>query len=389
MKIPTGGHRAVGSRGGHCAVPNQETKTMNTLSQASHQWSTRPDDERFVSLTDLFDHFDLIRSQSKNVVVPSKVLNFEPTHDNRGLLVSGPNGTGYAPTHHAFGQLATLAKAPAGYLRTLPSPIAADNLNYGIRFVRDVEDLGLLLQKNGSNVLRCALGPNYGRVWNADVIEALIERFGDGRTGDWKVPGEYGIDVEITKANTTLYGSDRDCFVFLADEKNRVTIPNRRDGQSGTAARGFFVWNSEVGDKTLGIATFLFDYACKNRIVWGASGFQQITIKHTSGAPIRWVDEVLPVINAYQHGSAKPIEDAIVAAQAKKIDDVNDFLAKRFGPRLVDKLVAIHQVEESRPIETLWDAATAVTAYAKGVPHQDARVHLERQAGALLELVAA
>jgi len=136
---------------------------MNTLSQASHQWATRPDDERFISLIDLFDHFDLVRSQSKHVVVPSKALNFEPTPDNRGLLVSGPNGTGYAPTHHAFGQLATLAKAPPSYLRTLPSPIAADNLNYGIKFVRDVEDLGLLLQKNGSNVLRCALGPTYGR----------------------------------------------------------------------------------------------------------------------------------------------------------------------------------------------------------------------------------
>jgi hypothetical protein len=32
----------------------------------------------------------------------------------------------------------------------------------------------------------------------------------------------------------------------------------------------------------------------------------------------------------------------------------------------------------------LWDATTAATAYARTIPHQDARVALERQAGELL-----
>jgi hypothetical protein len=43
------------------------------------------------------------------------------------------------PTHHAFGQLAQLAKAPAYYLRTVPSPIAADCFNYGLRFKREID----------------------------------------------------------------------------------------------------------------------------------------------------------------------------------------------------------------------------------------------------------
>jgi hypothetical protein len=50
-------------------------------------------------------------------------------------------------------------------------------------------------------------------------------------------------------------------FVFLADEERRIEVPARRDGQPGSLARGFFVWNTEVGDKTLGAAFFLFDYA--------------------------------------------------------------------------------------------------------------------------------
>src|SRR5207302_1489157 len=89
------------------------------------------------------------------------------------------------------------------------------------------------------------------------------------------------------KENTTLFASDRDMFVFLADEDRRIDIPGRRNGSGGSMARGFFVWNSEVGDKTLGLGFFLFDYVCKNRIVWGADQYTEIRIRHTKGAADR------------------------------------------------------------------------------------------------------
>lgn len=225
-------------------------------------------------------------------------------------------------------------------------------------------------------------------MWNSDIIEALVSRFGDGINGDWRVPGEFNRKVEVTKANTTLYAGDRDMFVFLADEENRVQVANRREGKGGSLARGFFVWNSEVGKTSLGIGTFLFDYTCSNRIVWGAEAYREIRIRHTSSAPLKWLDEVQPVLQAYANSSAQPVEAAIAAAQAARIDDVTEFLGKRFGKRLVGALQSVHQFEENRPIETLWDAATAVTAYAKGVGHTDARVDLERQAGDILQLAA-
>jgi hypothetical protein len=36
--------------------------------------------------------------------------------------------------------------------------------------------------------------------------------------------------------------------------------------------------------------------------------------------------------------------------------------------------------------ESLWDATTAVTAYAKTIPHQDERVTMEREGGKILDL---
>jgi hypothetical protein len=360
---------------------------MTTLMKASNQWATRPDDQRYVSLTEMRDYMIDRRDHSRAVVVPSKMITLVPDEDNKGMAVRGKAGEDYNPTNWSFNQLAGLAQSPAAYLRTLPSPIAADAINYKMKFARNVEDVGLLLYKNGSSELLSANGPNYGRVWNSDIVDSLIAKFGDG-DGDWKVPGEFGRAVKVTKNNTTLFASDRDMFVFLADEANRISVSNRRAGHPGSLARGFFVWNSETAKCTLGVAMFLFDYVCCNRIVWGAEGYQEIRVRHTSSAPLKWIEEVQPVLTAYKNGSAKPFEDAIVAAQEKKIDDVREFLAGRFTTSRVDAIMKIHEVEEQRPIESLWDATTAITAYARGLEYQDARVELEREAGKIMALAA-
>lgn len=366
----------------------------STITKASREWSNRPADERFTDLDQIQAHFDNIKANSRSAVVSSRALKVVPkTRDEiHGIEIFGANGVGYEPSHWAFGQLANLSGAPAGYLRQLPAPLAADNINYGLRYLREVEDVGVLISKTDKNRFNAATGPAYGRVWNADVIAAIRARFGNG-TGtdgsDWKVPGEFGKAVTVTKANTTLYASDRDCFVFLADEKNRIEIGDRRDGKPGTLARGFFVWNSEVGSATLGVATFLFDYVCCNRIVWGAKEYAEIKIRHTSGAPDRFVEEVAPALEAYAKSSTGGIVKAIADARAARLDDVSDFLAERFGKRIGALVALQHVEEEGRPIETVWDAVTGATAYARRIPHQDNRVEFERTAGKLLDLVAA
>lgn len=367
---------------------------MTTLMHASNQWMSRPADERFTSLHDLNDHAQRIRNNSAEKIVANRALEVQPVDDtaHKGLQIVGQNGNPAAMTHWSFGQIATLSGAPAGYLRKLPAPIAADAINYGLRFNRDVEDVGVLVTRNPDDAetieMRAATGPRYGRVWNSELTEALVNRFGDGVTGDWRVPGEFGKRVAVTNENTTLYASDRDMFVFLADEENRIDVPNRRNGEGGSMARGFFVWNSEVGSGTLGAAFFMFDYVCCNRIVWGAEGFKEIRLRHSSGAPYRWLEEIKPVLNEYANASAKPILETIAAAKEKRIDDVNEFLNKRFTSKLAAKIDVAHSREENRPIENVWDVVTGMTAHAKTIEHQDTRVQLEREAGKLLAKAA-
>lgn len=368
------------------------------LMHASKQWATRPNDERFTSLTELYGKVYAQRDASRQTVVSTRRIEVQPHEVDpiRGIQVVGPNGHPTTPTNWSFNQLAQLAGAPASYLRKLPAPIVADAMNYGLRFDRDVAEIGCLLTKEDMASepphisLRAATGPNYGRIWNDEIVRSLMDKFGDGVTGDFKVPGEFGRDVPVTKANTTIYGSDRDIFIFLADEKNRIEMSDRRDGRSGSLARGFFVWNSEVGSQSIGAAFFLFDYTCSNRIVWGAQEFKEIRLRHTSGAPDRWLEEITPVISAYSEASAAPVERMIKEAQNKRLgDDLDKFLANRFTKAEATSIKAAHEREEGRPIESLWDVATGITAHAKTIGFQDARVAMERQAGKVLDLVAA
>lgn len=367
------------------------------LFKANQQWSSRPDDERYTSLTSMADFMANLRRKSRALVLPNRALTAMPVEDDpdhKALVVQGPGGHAVGVSHWAFGQLAQRAGAPASYLRDLPAPLAADCVNYGLA-TRQVEDVGVLLRADGAPQLAAVTGPEYGRVWNADVVAALVKRFGDGVTGHFRVPGIRGAQLEaVTKENTTLFASDRDMFLFLADEERRIEVPNRRDGEPGSLARGFFVWNSEVGSATFGVATFLFDFVCANRIVWGADEYREIRIRHTSGAPERWMAEVAPALERYARSSDKSVTAALEAARAARIgageDDkaaaVADFLNKRFTKSQTAAILTAHQLEEHRPVETLWDAAVAVTAYARGIPHQDKRVEVEREAGAILSL---
>lgn len=365
---------------------------MTTLMQANRQWSSRPDDERFTSLTQLQQFTAHRRQHSTARVVSSRQLMAVPNlDDHRGLVIRDRSGDpDRSPTHWSFGQLCQRISAPAGYLRQLPAEMAADCLNYGL-LKKGADEIGALTY--GANTylpeLSAATGPNYGRIWNADVVDALVHRFGDGVSGQFTVPGEFKRKVEVTRDNTTLFASDRDMFVFLADETNRIEVPNRRHGQPGSLARGFFLWNSEVGSTTFGIGTFLFDYVCSNRMVWGADNYQEVRIRHTASAPDKFIEEVAPALEAYAHKSTASITHAIGEARSKRFDDgdaLRDFLTKRFTRGQAEGIMAAHLADEDRPIETLWDVTVGATAYARGITHQDARVDIERKAGKLLSM---
>ncbi len=247
------------------------------IGRVSSEWFSRPDDERYLSLSDLHRAVSARTEQARVRTVETAEIRVEATRDNTerlSLIVPGGREA-LAPTHWSYGQLCSLVGAPASYMRQLPAPLAAINLQHGL-LNRNAEMVKTLEMDDGRLELRAVTGPEYGRIWDKDLIAAIMNIAGNG-TGDtiWKVPGlldwstmTHNPFVDITKDTTTLYASDRDVFVFLCDDTHPIEAGRLPNGEPDLYFRGFYAWNSEVGSKTLGIASFYLRAVCANRNLW-------------------------------------------------------------------------------------------------------------------------
>ncbi len=106
----------------------------SNVDRVSSEWFSRPDDERYLSLDDLFASVKGRAERSRTRTVESAAIRVEAHRDNPeklGLILPGADEP-IAPTHWSFGQLSSLVGAPAAYLRQLPAPLAGINLQYGL-----------------------------------------------------------------------------------------------------------------------------------------------------------------------------------------------------------------------------------------------------------------
>src|SRR6266404_1857233 len=104
------------------------------IGRVSSEWFSRPDDERYLSLTDLYEAVRRRADRAQTRTVESRAVKVEAARDNAErltLLVPGRDEP-VAPTHWSFGQLCSLVGAPSSYLRQLPAPLAGINLQYGL-----------------------------------------------------------------------------------------------------------------------------------------------------------------------------------------------------------------------------------------------------------------
>ena len=161
------------------------------IGRVSSEWFSRPDDERYLSLSALHGAVRRRAEQSTARTVETRSVRIEASRDDAerlALIVPGRDKP-IAPTHWSFGQLASLVGAPAGYLRQLPAPLAGINLQHGLLSHR-AELIKTLEADDGRVELRAVTGPDYGRIWDHELVEAVMRIAGDG-VGDtrWKVPG--------------------------------------------------------------------------------------------------------------------------------------------------------------------------------------------------------
>ncbi|MGM4929640.1 DUF932 domain-containing protein [Tardiphaga sp. 619_E2_N8_5] len=372
------------------------------VGRVSSEWFSRPDDERYLSLTDLYEAVCRRAERAQTRTVESRAVRAEASRDSAerlDLIVPGRDEP-VAPTHWSFGQLCSLVGAPSSYLRQLPAPLAGINLQHGLLSHR-AELLKTLEADDGRVELRAVTGPDYGRIWDHELVAAVMKIAGNGTEDKrWKVPGvldwntmTHNPFVDITKDTTTLYASDRDVFLFLVDDTHPIEAGRLPDGSPDLYFRGFYCWNSEVGSKTLGIASFYLRAVCMNRNLWGVENFEQITIRHSKFAAQRFAHEAAPALTSFANSSPAPFVAGIKAARerivARSDEDRDSFLRKRgFSRSETAKIIETVLYEEGRSPESVFDFVQGITALARGKAHQDERLELEGKAKRLLERVA-
>jgi hypothetical protein len=386
--VPAAGYKVDISRG-------------ERIGRVSSEWFSRPDDERYLSLTALYGAVLARAERATARTVETREIRVEARRDDPerlSLIVPGRDQP-IAPTHWSFGQLCGLVGAPAGYLRQLPAPLAGINMQHGLHAHR-AELVKTLEADDGRVELRAVTGPDYGRIWDHELVAAVMKIAGDG-IGDtrWKVPGlldwstmTHNPFVEVTRDTTTLYASDRDVFLFLVDDAHPIEAGRLPNGDPDLYFRGFYCWNSEVGSKTLGMASFYLRAVCMNRNIWGAEGFEEISIRHSKFAANRFAHEAAPALERFATSSPAPFMAGIKAARerivARKDEDRKVFLRRHGYSRTdTDKVIATVLAEEGRPPESVFDFVQGLTALARSRPHQDARLELEGKAAKLLASV--
>jgi hypothetical protein len=372
------------------------------VGRVSSEWFSRPDDERFLSLTDLHAAVKGRAARSRTRTVESAAIRVETARDNaeRLELLLPESDAPVAPTHWSFGQLNSLVGAPAAYLRQLPAPLAAINLQYGLTTHR-AEQVKTLETEDGRMELRAVTGPDYGRIYDHELVSAVMKIAGDG-VGDtrWKIPGVldwstgvYNPNAAVSRESTTLYASDRDVFLFLVDDLNPIEAGRLPDGSPDLFFRGFYCWNSEVGAKTLGLASFYLRAVCQNRNLWGVEDFQEIVIRHSKYASDRFAREAAPALTRFADSSPMPFINGIKAARARIVaqtdDDRVEFLRKRgFSKGETATIIETVLAEERKKPESVLDFAQGITGVARSKAHQDVRLEMEGRARTLLASAA-
>ena len=221
-------------------------------------------------------------------------------------------------------------------------------------------------------------GPDYGRIWDSEVIETLIRAL-EG-TG-WHVPSAH---PSHGSEHAGLYASDRDMFAFLVHDEHPIEVGSAKLG------KGFFLWNSETGASSFGLTTFLYNYTCGNHVVLGAEQVQDLRIVHRMRARGRFASEAISMLNEFVENRplTVSIRGIVERAMEHRIGTSLEDVLKWFAPKPFTKREVIHGFQtgqaEGDDATTVWGIVQGLTAHARNLTHIDARVNLERRAGALL-----
>lgn len=339
---------------------------MTNLTHANRELFRRTNDECFPSLDALAGHCRTQKQLSiDRWIVPQHLRPIG--RDGELMLAAGDDGE-YLLNDWSFQQLCSLARVSRDTVnRVLPETAA--------RVLTETMPSGQkpLQLLTTDRTVRSIHGVSYTRLWNLDLINAIRECATDFQPPQQAVTG-----------GTGLYCGEQDMFCFLIDPAGWTEI----DGQA--FAPGFFLWNSEVGKRSVGISTFWFQAVCQNHIVWDAVDVVELTRKHTAGVGSilsdirRTIDALTARRNERRDGFVRVIEKAMREKLGADADDVLKELSKNGISRQYAKQAL--DIAREQGAFTIFALVDALTRLAGTVVNAGDRLEMDARAAQLLTL---
>ena len=155
-----------------------------TAYTAHKEWATRPPDERYASVSALYDAARARRVRTQERAIENGEFRTE-AEDDDALVLLEASGRTAALTNWSFEQLATIAGAPPKYLRTLPAPIASSAINFGLqRQGREAHQL--FTERAAPWTVHAITSPRYARVHHDELASRVVDLMADHPA--WHLP---------------------------------------------------------------------------------------------------------------------------------------------------------------------------------------------------------
>ena len=352
---------------------------MQVLKRGHTELFRRGPDECFNSLADLTRFCQDQKAKSVDRWLPPRSLRPRPLALDRLVVdfadpaANGTDGT-YQMNDWSFTQLCQLAKVS----RDTVNRVTADT---AWRVFQDTLPDGnkpLQLFTEGESI-RSIHGVSYTRLYNADILAMLAEF-----ATDFRPPQNAAFGGKDDAGATGLYAGEQDMFVFLIDPTGWAEI----EGQA--FAPGFFVWNSEVGKRSLGIQTFWFQAVCQNHIVWDAVEVVEFTRKHTASIHEslaemrRIVEQLVAKRDQRRDGFAKVMLKAMHERLGNDAEEVMKVLLQHGINRGWAKQALEIAQEQGR--FTIFAMVDALTRMAGELKFAGERAEIDQKAAGLLTL---
>ncbi len=343
---------------------------MATLTLAHRELYRRAPDERFPSLDALIDYCREQQRESRDLWKPPGQIQF--AEDEMGQVrMQIANEGPMRLNEWSFSQFCRLSSVS----KDTVNRVTGETASQIFRETMPQGDRPLQLLATGDR-LRSVHGVAYSRLWNVDLLSAVR-----GAAGDYTPP-----QTAFNEA-TGLYCGEQDLFAFLIDPTGWIEVGDEH------FAPGFFVWNSEVGKRSLGIQTFWFQKVCCNHIVWQATDVTEFKRKHT-GNIRESLDEIRRLIGL-QTAKRDQHRDAFAALIRKSMElrlgdeaeEVTKTLLKHgLGKDALGR--ALKQLGEAGKPFTLWNLVDALTQQNVSVTYAGDRLDADQTVAKLLILAA-